>query len=69
MTQIVTNIIQNSLAGFVGGAVTTAGGYAGSAVNGVGNLIESSGKAVGDGRIYHSFQREHYRFANSWVKS
>lgn len=55
MTQIVTNIIQNSLAGFVGGAVTTAGGYAGSAVNGVGNLIENSGKAVGDGRNYRRF--------------
>jgi hypothetical protein len=49
MAGIITNIVQNSLAGFVGGAVTTVGGYAGSAVNGVGNLIEGAGESVGNG--------------------
>ena len=49
MTQIVTNIIQNSLSGFVAGAVTTVGGYAGDAVSGVGNLIDQKGRSVGDG--------------------
>jgi hypothetical protein len=51
MAGIVSNIIQNSLGGFVTGAVTTIGGYAGSAVTGVGNLIENSGRAVGDGKF------------------
>jgi hypothetical protein len=51
MAGIVSNIIQNSLGGFVAGAVTTVGGYAGSAVTGVGNLIENSGRAVGDGKF------------------
>jgi hypothetical protein len=49
MAGIVTNIIQNSLSGFVNGAVSTAGGYAGSAVNGLGSLIENAGDAVGNG--------------------
>jgi hypothetical protein len=49
MTQIVTNIIQNSLSGFVAGAVTTVGEYAGDAVSGIGNLIDQKGKGVGDG--------------------
>jgi hypothetical protein len=49
MAGIVTNIIQNSLSGFVAGAVTTVGGYAGDAVGGVGNLIERGGQSVGDG--------------------
>jgi hypothetical protein len=49
MAEIVSNIIQNSLSGFVSGAVTTAGGYAGSAVNGVGGLIEGAGHSVGNG--------------------
>jgi hypothetical protein len=53
MAAIVTNIIQNSLSGFVAGAVTTVGGYAGDAVSGVGNLIESKGQAVGDGECLH----------------
>jgi hypothetical protein len=50
MTEFVTNIIQNSLSGFVAGAVTTVGDYAGSAVAGVGNLIDARGQAVGDGK-------------------
>jgi hypothetical protein len=49
MTEFVTNIVQNSLSGFVAGAVTTVGGYAGDAVSGIGNLIEQKGQAVGDG--------------------
>ena len=58
MTGIVTNIIQNSLSGFVTGAVTTVGGYAGAAVNGVGNLIESSGQAVGNGGFSYYLIKE-----------
>jgi len=49
MTQFVTNIIQNSLSGFVSGAVSTAGGVAGDAIAGLGNFVEKSGDAVGDG--------------------
>ena len=49
MAGFITDMIQNSLSGMVSGAVTTAGGYAGSAVNGIGNLIEGGGRAVGDG--------------------
>ena len=51
MAGIVQNIVQNSLAGFVGGAVSTAGGYAGSTVNGLGTLIENAGESVGMGSI------------------
>jgi len=49
MTQFVTNIIQNSLSGFVDGAVKTAGGYAGDAIVGVGNFVERQGNAIGNG--------------------
>jgi len=45
----VSNIIQNSVNGMVAGAVTTIGGYAGDAVGGVGNMIESAGHQVGQG--------------------
>jgi hypothetical protein len=49
MQGIVSNIIQNSVNGMVAGAVTTIGGYAGDAVGGVGNMIESAGHQVGQG--------------------
>ena len=52
MTEFVSNVIQNSLSGFVAGAITTVGDYAGTAVAGVGNLIDERGQAVGDGRPY-----------------
>jgi len=45
----VTNIIQNSLSGFVAGAVTTAGGFAGDAIAGLGNFVEKAGDAAGNG--------------------
>ena len=50
MTQIVSNIIQNSLSGFVAGAASTVGEYAGGAIAGLGNFIEQKGDAVGDGK-------------------
>jgi hypothetical protein len=53
MTEFVTNIIQNSLSGFVAGAVKTVGDYSGSVVSGVGNLIDERGQSVGDGMPYH----------------
>lgn len=49
MEEIVSNIIQNSVSGMVAGAVTTVGGYAGEAVGGVGTMIESAGRQVGQG--------------------
>lgn len=49
MTQIVSNIIQNSLSGFVAGAASTVGEYAGGAIAGLGNFVEQKGDAVGDG--------------------
>jgi len=57
MAGIVSNIIQNSLSGFVTGAVTTVGGYAGDAVGGIGNLIENGGRAVGNTGINGTFNR------------
>ncbi|KAF2397283.1 hypothetical protein EJ06DRAFT_584748 [Trichodelitschia bisporula] len=48
MAGIVTNIITNSLSGLAAGAITTAGGYAGDAVNAVGDAIEAKGRAYGD---------------------
>ena len=51
MAGIIENIIQNSIAGFVGGAVSTAGGYAGSAVSGLGTIIENAGESVGNGML------------------
>ena len=55
MAGIVSNIIQNSLSGFVTGAVTTVGGYAGDAVGGIGNLIENGGRAVGNSQLLRTF--------------
>ncbi|KAF2427185.1 hypothetical protein EJ08DRAFT_736249 [Tothia fuscella] len=55
MAGIVSNIIQNSIGGFVSGAVTTAGGYAGDAVGGLGNLIEGAGASVGNKGIAGRF--------------
>lgn len=49
MTQIVSNIIQKSFEGFVAGAVSTVGGYAGDAIAGLGNLVESTGDSIGNG--------------------
>jgi len=43
----------------VAGAVTTIGGYAGDAVGGIGNMIESAGRSVGDGL------HPHFSFPNS----
>jgi hypothetical protein len=54
MTQIVSNIIQNSLSGFVAGAVTTVGGYTGDAIAALGNFVEQKGDAVGDGEYSDS---------------
>ena len=51
MTQIVSNIIQNSLSGFVAGAVTTVGGYAGDAIAGLGNFVERKGDDIGDSTV------------------
>jgi hypothetical protein len=59
MAQIIQNIIQNSIGGMVTGAVTTIGGYAGDAVGGIGNMIESAGRSVGDGL------HPHFSFPNS----
>jgi hypothetical protein len=50
MTEFVQQVIANSLSGFVGGAVSTVGSYAGSGVAAVGNLIDERGQAVGDGK-------------------
>ena len=46
---MVTDTIKNSVGGMLTGAVSTAGGYADSAVNGFGNLIEGAGERVGNG--------------------
>ena len=43
----ISNIISNSVAGFVEAGTRTAGGYAGDAIIRAGDLIESTGRGVG----------------------
>jgi hypothetical protein len=45
----VSNIIWNSVEGFVEAGTRTAGGYAGDALLKAGDLIEGSGRSVGKG--------------------
>ena len=44
---LISNIISNSVAGFVEAGTRTAGGYAGDAIIRAGDLIESTGRGVG----------------------
>lgn len=44
---LISNIISNSVAGFVEAGTRTAGGYAGDAIIRTGDLIESTGRGVG----------------------
>jgi hypothetical protein len=45
----VSNIIWNSVEGFVEAGTRTAGGYAGDALLKAGDLIEGSGRNIGNG--------------------
>jgi hypothetical protein len=45
----VSNIIWNSVEGFVEAGTRTAGGYAGDALIKAGDLIENGGRSVGNG--------------------
>lgn len=44
----VSNIIWNSVEGFVEAGTRTAGGYAGDALIKAGDMIENSGRGIGD---------------------
>jgi len=48
MTSFVQNILWNSVSGFVEAGTRTAGGYAGDALIKAGDLIENSGRSVGN---------------------
>ena len=54
ITDWVTDTVTNSLSGLASGAISTTGGYAGTAVNGLGNLIEGAGEKVGNGSAFSS---------------
>ena len=45
----VQNILWNSVSGFVEAGTRTAGGYAGDALIKAGDLIENSGRSIGNG--------------------
>ncbi|KAF1356617.1 hypothetical protein BDV97DRAFT_394516 [Delphinella strobiligena] len=49
MTSFITNYIQNTATNLLATGITAAGNVAGNAVGGVGQLIENSGRSVGDG--------------------
>lgn len=49
MTSFIQNILWNSVSGFVEAGTRTAGGYAGDALIKAGDMIENSGRNVGNG--------------------
>jgi hypothetical protein len=51
VTNYVSGIIQNSVAGAVDAGMRTAGGYAGDMLGKAGDLIETTGRGFGDGRF------------------
>lgn len=50
----ITNYIEDKAMGYLATGLTAVGGMAGNAVGGVGSLIESSGRAVGNGEVLFS---------------
>ena len=51
MTSFISNIIWNSVEGFVDAGKKTAGEYGGNALIKVGDMIENSGRSVGNGML------------------
>lgn len=49
MAGFIQNILWNSVSGFVEAGTRTAGGYAGDALIKAGDMIENSGRSIGDG--------------------
>lgn len=52
MASFVQNILWNSVEGFVEAGKRTAGGYAGDALIKAGDLVENSGRNIGDGASF-----------------
>ena len=50
MTSFISNIIWNSVEGFVDAGKKTAGEYGGNALIKAGDMIENSGRSVGNGK-------------------
>lgn len=61
MVSFITDYVQNTAAGYLKTGITAAGTMAGNAVGGVGGLIESSGRAVGEGSSGRSRVRRGWR--------
>jgi hypothetical protein len=51
MTGFISNIIWNSVEGFVDAGKKTAGEYGGNALIKVGDMIEGGGRSVGNGKL------------------
>ena len=49
MTSFITNYIQDKASGLLATGLTAAGTLAGNAVGGVGSLVETGGRTVGEG--------------------
>lgn len=58
----IANYIEDKAMGYLSTGLTAVGGMAGSAVGGVGTLIETSGRAVGDGTVGSS---SYYLYTNT----
>jgi hypothetical protein len=54
MTGFISNIIWNSVEGFVDAGKKTAGEYGGNALIKVGDMIEGGGRSVGGGKLQYS---------------
>lgn len=53
MVSYITDYIQNTATSYLRTGIEAAGSMAGNAVGGVGSLVESSGRNVGEGKASH----------------
>lgn len=51
----ITNYLQNTAATYLSAGVTAVGSMAGNAVGGVGSLVESGGRSIGEGSEHSYF--------------
>jgi uncharacterized protein (DUF1330 family) len=65
MTSFISNIIWNSVEGFVDAGKKTAGEYGGNALIKAGDMIENGGRSVGNGKLPFSLPVTHMSFQNS----
>ncbi|KAF1949274.1 hypothetical protein CC80DRAFT_275501 [Byssothecium circinans] len=58
MASFIQNMLWNSVEGFVEAGKRTAGGYAGDALIKAGDLVENSGRSVGNGKLWICAKRD-----------